>query len=263
MRRFQGCLLRALPLLSPLVLPLVFGGCGDNDADDDTHHAPCLTSGAVPDETSGAAETGSHGGSTGPDTPGTTTTGPGASAGDTTTSGGDSTAGTGAVSASDSAGDTGGSSAGDTGGADDSTGGADTTGDSTAGDSTSGDSTSGDSTGETAGDSSGGGDGPSFMGEIWPIFSGACGCHKDSNGAGGLVLKKSNAFDNMVGKASKQLPAMKLVAPGDPEMSYLWHKLNDSQKSVGGKGKKMPPGGLLDKQSLDLVKQWIEQGALP
>jgi len=25
----------------------------------------------------------------------------------------------------------------------------------------------------------------------------------------------------------------------------------------------MPPGGLLDGQSLDLVKQWIEQGALP
>ena len=232
MRRFQGCLLRALPLLSPLVLPLVFGGCGDNDADDDTHHAPCLTSGAVPDETSGAAETGSPGGSTGQDAPGTTTTGPG-------------------------------TSAGDTGGADDSTGGADTSGDSTSGDSTTSDSTTGDSTGDTAGDSSGGGDGPSFMGEIWPIFSGACGCHKDSNGAGGLVLKKSNAFDNMVGKASKQLPAMELVEPGDPEMSYLWHKLNDSQKSVGGKGKKMPPGGLLDPQSLDLVKQWIEQGALP
>ena len=251
MRRFHGCLLRALPLLSPLV----FGGCGDNDADDDTHHAPCLTSGAVPDETSGAAETGSPGGSTGQDAPGTTTTGPGTSAGDTTTSSGDSTAGTGAEGASDGAGDTGGASAGDTGGADDSTGGADTTGDSTTGDSTTGDS--------TTGDSSGGGDGPSFMGEIWPLFSRECGCHKDSNGAGGLALKKSDAFDNLVGKASKQLPGMKLVEPGDPAASYLWHKLNDSQKSVGGKGKKMPPGGLLDGQSLDLVKQWIEQGALP
>lgn len=244
MRRIYGCLLQALPL--------VLVGCGEHDADDDTQHAPCSTSGALPDDPSGAAATGSPGASAGPGEPGTTTAGPGTSAADTTTSSGDSTAGSDAESASD--GDTG-DRPGDSGEPDETTGDGDTSGESTGGEG------SGDTT--TGGGSTGGDAGPSFVGEIWPIFSAACGCHKDNNGAGGLVLKKSNAFDNMVGEPSSQLPAMMLVEPGDPAKSYLWHKLNDTQKSVGGKGKKMPPGGLLKKDELALVMQWIEQGAAP
>lgn len=102
-----------------------------------------------------------------------------------------------------------------------------------------------------------------FADAIWPIFDDGCGCHTDSNGAGKLKLAEDVAYDDLVGEPSNQVPEMLLVDPGSAETSYLWHKLNNTHKSVGGKGKVMPPGGALDMESLDLVQLWIDQGAAP
>lgn len=198
----------------------------------------------------------------------------------TSTSGAASTAGesTGAPDAGDSGDEDGGSSgsgdesdgdeAGETGESDQSTGGADETGgagetggeDETGG----GDESSGGSTGD-AGESTGGGEpaGPSFAAEVWPMLDASCGCHMDKNGAGKLKLGQGGAYDNLVGQPSSQLPAMLLVEPGSSETSYLWHKMANTHKSVGGKGKVMPPGGKLGKSELDVVKQWIDGGAQP
>ena len=67
--------------------------------------------------------------------------------------------------------------------------------------------------------------------------------------------------------SSKQVPSMLLVAPGNLDGSYLWHKLLGSQSSVGGEGLSMPKiatnvGGRLSDADLMIVKEWIEEGAL-
>lgn len=154
-------------------------------------------------------------------------------------------------------------------GADDTTGGTGTS----AGASSTGESGGSESTGttgggtgdETTGDESSGTDtaaAPSFEGEIQPIFSEECGCHKGKGGED-PVLSAGKAYDNIVGVASDDVPEMKLVDPGSSQTSYLWHKINDTHKSVGGKGKRMPPGDALSAEQIELVAQWIDAGALP
>lgn len=102
-----------------------------------------------------------------------------------------------------------------------------------------------------------------FAADIWPIFDDKCSCHQDANGAGKLRLAMEDAYTNMINMPSDQVPMMMLVKPGSSADSYLWHKLNNTQKDVGGKGKKMPPGGLLKMPQLDLIQQWIDGGAKP
>lgn len=103
----------------------------------------------------------------------------------------------------------------------------------------------------------------SFAVDIWPIFEDRCSCHDDANGAGKLRLAMEDAYTNMVDKPSNQAPMMMLVKPGSAEESYLWHKLNDTQDDVGGKGKKMPPSGKLKAAELELIQLWIDEGAKP
>lgn len=114
------------------------------------------------------------------------------------------------------------------------------------------------STGATTGEPS-----PSFLVDVWPIFTERCGCHLDADGAGKLKLAKDVAYANMIGKTSKQAPALALVEPGSAEQSYLWYKLNDTQDDVGGSGKKMPPGGKLPADERALIEAWIDGGAAP
>jgi hypothetical protein len=86
-------------------------------------------------------------------------------------------------------------------------------------------------------------------------------CH-NSNGrvpAGGLDLA-SGAHGRLVGVASGQRPTMPRVTPGDPENSYLIHKLEGRPGIIGGR---MPRGTgpfLTDGQML-VIRRWIELGA--
>lgn len=114
-----------------------------------------------------------------------------------------------------------------------------------------------DTTGET-----GAADGLGFAVDVWPILDVNCSCHKDSGGAGMLRMRDDDAYANLVGKASTQAPIL-LVEPGSAMESYLWHKLNDTQLDVGGYGKRMPSGGLLEPEERELVQQWIDEGAKP
>lgn len=103
-----------------------------------------------------------------------------------------------------------------------------------------------------------------FLVDIWPIFDDHCSCHEDANGAGKLILTMEDAYMNMIDVPSDQVPEMMLIKKGGTaEESYLWHKLNNTQDDVGGKGKKMPPGGKLKMADLDLIKQWLDEGANP
>jgi hypothetical protein len=56
---------------------------------------------------------------------------------------------------------------------------------------------------------------------------------------------------------------MARITPFDPEASYLLHKLNDTQGSVGGAGSRMPQTEAgLPQSDRDAVRAWIEAGAL-
>ena len=226
---------------------LLFAGCADHDDDSGfTTHA------TEPGSTTGSPMSTSE-----------------ASAGaDAGTAGSTSTGMTGAVSGSPGgtpteSGVSGEASTGDS----DATTGTTTTGTMTgasgesaeSGDTTTGDMTTG-TTGTTGEDTAGA---HSFAVDIWPIFEDRCSCHDDANGAGKLRLAMEDAYTNMVDKPSNQAPMMMLVKPGSAEESYLWHKLNDTQDDVGGKGKKMPPSGKLKAAELELIQLWIDEGAKP
>ncbi len=116
-----------------------------------------------------------------------------------------------------------------------------------------------------------------FETDVAPIFAKACAfssCH-GSHGAGnhGLFLA-ANGQDGMtavktsLGGSSHALPSMKYVAPGDPDNSFVLHKLDgdlcglDAQCVSGSCGKTMPDGNdLLPQESRDTVRRWIAQGA--
>jgi hypothetical protein len=87
---------------------------------------------------------------------------------------------------------------------------------------------------------------------------GACmGCHYGQPAGLGFV----DAYDSLVNVPSTQAPGMVRVAPGDPDNSYLWRKLEGTHTGVGS-GDRMPQGGTLSADGRALVLAWIEGGAL-
>lgn len=97
------------------------------------------------------------------------------------------------------------------------------------------------------------------------IFGPRCSsCHSGSGSVlpGSLNLSSASAsYAALVGVNSEQEPgSMKLVNPGDPDNSYLMHKLLGTQ-AVGAR---MPPtGGALTAAQIGQVRAWIQEGALP
>jgi hypothetical protein len=88
-------------------------------------------------------------------------------------------------------------------------------------------------------------------------------CHSDAGGRvppTGMVLLPGRSFDSIVNVAVRGKPGAIRVIPGDPENSYLVHKLEGRS---GTAGLRMPIGGppfLTDGQIL-IIKRWIELGA--
>lgn len=85
-------------------------------------------------------------------------------------------------------------------------------------------------------------------------------CHGTEE-AGGLNLSAAQAYRQLVNVDSQQAPGLKRVKPGSPRESYLFHKLANSHREVGGKGSQMPLGHGWTAADTDLIRQWIEAGA--
>lgn len=110
-----------------------------------------------------------------------------------------------------------------------------------------------------------------FDADIQPIFDEHCvaGCHEPGGEWGFLLDLSSSAYEAVVGVPSPQFPSMSIIEPGEPEASYLWHKLNGTQASVGGSGIDMPKARtgmtatVLTPEQLATIEQWILQGAPP
>jgi hypothetical protein len=53
-----------------------------------------------------------------------------------------------------------------------------------------------------------------------------------------------------------------LVTPGDSLNSYLFHKVNGTQSLADGSGTQMPIGQAMSDDEIDLIRQWIDDGAI-
>ena len=111
-------------------------------------------------------------------------------------------------------------------------------------------------------DDGGGGATVSFAADIQPIFDQSCalaGCHSAATASAGLVLAAGSAFDNLVGTPSSQQPATSRVASGDPDNSYLAHKIEGTAGISGGR---MPLNrSPLSAAQIASIRTWITEGA--
>ena len=86
-------------------------------------------------------------------------------------------------------------------------------------------------------------------------------CHTTAraNFVGGLDLTSGAAYAALVGAPSRNKPGAIRVVAGDPEASYVIHKL-EGRSSIAGV--RMPLGGpYLAQGKIDVIKRWIELGA--
>lgn len=86
-------------------------------------------------------------------------------------------------------------------------------------------------------------------------------CHTDAgrNPAGGLNLRSGVSFGALVNVRSGAKAGAVRVIPGDPENSYLIHKLEGRADIVGTR---MPRGNtLLTEGQMLVIKRWIALGA--
>ena len=130
----------------------------------------------------------------------------------------------------------------------------------------------------------------SFGNDVMPIFRGSCAlsasCHGDpsvvseqrtflgySDGDAGAAALQT-IIDGLVGVKSKEDLSMNNVTAGDPAQSFLMHKMDDDQCTlipecmVGNSfrpncGVFMPYQfpNILDVDTRDTVRRWIQQGA--
>lgn len=124
----------------------------------------------------------------------------------------------------------------------------------------------GDGTGPNGGNGGGNGGGtPTLSADVQPILTTNCalsGCHAGAQPAQGMNLSDGQTFSNTVNVASNQLPSMDRIEPGEPNQSYLVHKIQGTQAGVGGSGNRMPLGGqALSQSQIDLIRAWITAGA--
>lgn len=92
-------------------------------------------------------------------------------------------------------------------------------------------------------------EGVSFSSDVMPIFESECAaCHGNFGGW------DASSYTSVLGTGNNA----PVIIPGDPENSLL------AQKMVGTQtiGDIMPPGGLLPEDEIQVILDWIEEGAL-
>ena len=87
-------------------------------------------------------------------------------------------------------------------------------------------------------------------------------CHNTRGRAftAGLDLTAGVSYANLVGVASTEQPSLKRVAPGDPDNSYMIHKL-EGRRTITGERMPRGTGPYLTEGQLVVIRRWIEIGA--
>lgn len=96
----------------------------------------------------------------------------------------------------------------------------------------------------------------SFSSQIQPIFNASCAsCHGSS---GGLNLSASVSYANLVNvSAQSSCTTLKRVLPNNASQSVLYLKVAGTSC-----GNRMPQGGSLTTDQINLIQVWITQGAI-
>jgi hypothetical protein len=108
------------------------------------------------------------------------------------------------------------------------------------------------------------GAGVTWVGRVSRILAFNCGgCHGGSAPQAGLNLKDGDVYSRLM-QPSAQNPDLKLVESAQPDLSYLWLKVNGDPSIVGAPMPLDPLNGTrrLTTQELADLKSWIEEGAL-
>jgi hypothetical protein len=85
-------------------------------------------------------------------------------------------------------------------------------------------------------------------------------CHAGANAPAGLRLDAANSYAMLVGVSAVLRPALRRVAPGDPNNSFIIQKL----EGTAGVGERMPAGlPAVPQADIDIIRQWIADGAQP
>lgn len=84
-------------------------------------------------------------------------------------------------------------------------------------------------------------------------------CTRCHGASGGLSL--SSAYTKILGVESS-VRGMDYIEPGDLRNSYLWHKIQGTHSSVGGRGASMPFGGSMSSADELKIETWILEGAV-
>jgi hypothetical protein len=102
----------------------------------------------------------------------------------------------------------------------------------------------------------------SYAGNIQPIYDTSCalaGCHLGAAPAFGLTLAAGESYAATVGVPSNERPKLDLVAPGDPDDSYLVRKIEGGPDIAGDLMPiDAPP---LDPDEIAAIRQWITECA--
>lgn len=111
----------------------------------------------------------------------------------------------------------------------------------------------------------------SLQNDVQPIFDFNCatsGCHGSPTFRENLSLEEADTFETLVSPlgivdvVSNQAPSLKRVQPFDSNASYLVNKIEGTAGSVGGDPTQMPVGGMLFSAEIQIIRDWIDQGAL-
>ena len=88
------------------------------------------------------------------------------------------------------------------------------------------------------------------------------GCHTDQGRtpSGGLNLRHETAYAALVGVSSGQRPGVMRVAPGDPDNSYMVHKL-EGHSTITGQRMPRTGGPYLTDGQMTIIRRWIQLGA--
>ena len=104
-----------------------------------------------------------------------------------------------------------------------------------------------------------------LSGDVQPIFTSTCalsGCHAGTNPQLDMNLSEGQTFANVVNVPAMELATMNRVTPGQPNSSYLVHKVQGTHLDEGGSGFQMPIGrSPLTQTEIDLIRAWISAGA--
>jgi len=104
----------------------------------------------------------------------------------------------------------------------------------------------------------------SYAKDIEPILVKECSkCHGGDKPDKGLDLSQGKGFAEIVSVKSAEVPEMVRVKAGDPAASYLWLKVTHTATQGRGMPRTLFSARKLPKDELDLIQQWITEGANP